>query len=146
MALFHHHALSIEWLSFSLHKFGEGPVMINYTDNNSIDLQDKMTIKSKPFNMESNFENISYDTGIFWKDEIFEDITEETNTIILLLLLTRKYIHISRSVPKKYKKIWEFGLREIPEWNGFKRLTIKEEDRDMLINMEKIYSDSQSEY
>jgi hypothetical protein len=124
----------------------EGPVMINFADNNSINLQDILTIRSKSFNIESNFENISYDTGFFWEDEIFEDTTEETNTIILLLLLTRKYIHISGSVPKSYKKIWEFGLREIPEWNGFKRLTIKEEERDILINMEKIYSDSQSEY
>lgn len=76
---------------------------------------------------------------LIWSDERSSDrFSAEGNEFITDLWIVRGFIHQSLPSeqwgldPEYFKAVWEFGLANIPEWIGFKRLVLSESDKAFL--------------
>jgi hypothetical protein len=88
-------------------------------------------------NAEPNFDIIKY--CLIWPDERPVDHpSKEGYELLTDLWITRGYIH--QQVPYEewlfdppyFKERWEFGLINIPNWPGFKRVELSEANQKIL--------------
>jgi hypothetical protein len=83
--------------------------------------------------LQPDFEMIK--SVLVWKDEIPQGITEDGMEKLWDLLIARSYVHDNRlfsshfSGGKYLEKTWSESMHEIPDWPGFKRLSLSEHDR-----------------
>lgn len=86
---------------------------------------------------EPNFELLKY--CLIWPDERpSEPLSNEGREFLSDLWIVRGFIH--RSVPNEkwgldpnyFKDVWNFGLANVAQWPGFKRLELSEADRAYL--------------
>ena len=104
-------------------------------------------IKNLAFNANAKplFEELKY--CLIWPDEIpnwrgdnpSDELSHNGREFLYDLLIVRGYIH--RNVPKeewgikdpkRWQDVWEFGLANVAQWPGFRRITLSEADRDYL--------------
>jgi len=73
-----------------------------------------------------------------WEDEIPKKISNEGREFLYDLLIVRGFIHMSIPNnkwgldPEYFGNIWRYGLANIPQWPGFRRLTLSEVDKEYL--------------
>ena len=74
-----------------------------------------------------------------WTDERpATHLSNEGREFLTILWIVRGFIH--RSLPKEqwgldpdyFNEVWEFGLANVAQWPGFKRLVLSEADRAYL--------------
>ncbi len=81
---------------------------------------------------------------LVWTDESIANLTSAAYESVGDLWITRGYLHrgLELSDPKidpYFRDIWERALQQIPDWPGFKRVTLDEEDRDYFqFSMEEL--------
>jgi hypothetical protein len=70
-----------------------------------------------------------------WKDEIPREISENGMDKLWNLFIARSYIHDNRPFSSHFRggrhleEAWSKSRNEIPDWPGFKRLSLSNEDR-----------------
>jgi hypothetical protein len=76
---------------------------------------------------------------LFWFDERpSERLSAEGSELLTDLLIVRGFFHRSVPIeewgldPEYFKAVWEFGLANIPQWIGFKRLVLSESEQAFL--------------
>lgn len=86
-----------------------------------------------------NFEMLKY--CLIWPDERpSEHLSNEGSEFLSDLWIVRGFIH--RSLPPEqwgldsqyFKDVWAFGLKNVGQWPGFKRLALSETDRSNLVS------------
>jgi hypothetical protein len=108
--------------------------MYNITDKN-LSIINNLVYKN---NLKPNFEEIKY--CLIWNDEVPEGIYGEARELLYDLIIYRGLVH--RNLPfsewpvdiKYFQDAWEFGLKNIPNWPGFNRVSLSEEDQQYLFN------------
>ncbi|MDR2209732.1 MAG: hypothetical protein LBE22_12430 [Azoarcus sp.] len=83
-----------------------------------------------------------YKNCLVWPDEgEHAPLSREGQEFLADLLITRGFIHqqlpyeewgVTPQSWKYFTKIWEFGLKNIPNWPGFKRLGLFEADKKYM--------------
>ena len=88
-------------------------------------------------NLKPNFEEIKY--CLVWNDELTDGIRWEVRELLYDLIIYRGLIH--RQIPpqewpgndpKYFQDAWDFGLKNIPSWPGFKRINLSKQDEEYL--------------
>jgi len=83
--------------------------------------------------LESKFNALS--AYFFWEDEIPSNITPDGLDVLQSLWTARSLFHRGLTLkdhpinPEYSRLVWEQALEEIPNWPGFKRLTLSNEDK-----------------
>lgn len=99
-----------------------------------LDILNKLTFDSSAT---SSFEYVKY--CLIWSDERPANrLSAEGQELLNDLWSIRGFIH--RSVPTKewgldpkyFEDVWNFGLKQIPEWPGFKRIVLSEAEKAYL--------------
>lgn len=102
--------------------------------NHDLALLKRLTFDSQ---IEPNFDLLKY--CLIWADETpLDHLSSEGREFLSDLWIVRGFIH--RSLPKDqwgldpqyFNDIWEFGLSNVAQWPGFKRLVLSEIDRTYL--------------
>ena len=71
-----------------------------------------------------------------WEDELPSGITPDGLDVLQSLWTARSLFHRKLSFadhpinPEYSRRVWEQALKEIPNWPGFKRLTLSNEDKE----------------
>ncbi|MCW5824007.1 MAG: hypothetical protein KIT34_14480 [Cyanobacteria bacterium TGS_CYA1] len=74
----------------------------------------------------------------FWLDELPENFTPEGFDILASLWLGRSLLHQGKKLedhpinPEHCIRVWNQALVEIPNWPGFKRLSLNEADNKLF--------------
>lgn len=92
----------------------------------------KLDLSLKP-----NFEFLK--SCLIWDDEATSNLSNDGREFLYDLFITRGFIHkeLPESEwgldPEYFKSVWNFGLKNIPDWPGFKRLNLSQEDKQYLL-------------
>ena len=89
--------------------------------------------------LKPNFEEIKY--CLIWNDEVPDSIRWEVTELLYDLIIYRGLVHRQLppqkwpgNNPQYFQDAWEFGLKNIPNWPGFNRVSLSEEDQQYLFN------------
>ena len=99
---------------------------------NSRDLQLVENLVLDP-SLASKFNTLS--AYFFWDDELPSGITPDGLDVLQSLWTARSLFHRGLTFadhpinPEYSRRVWEQALKEIPNWPGFKRLTLSEKDQ-----------------
>ena len=80
-------------------------------------------------------------SSLVWEDEhpggrcAMPDMDEESTIAILNLAEARTLLWLEGQVPKDLKKLWDDAKVALPEWPGFNRLSITEQEKRVILNI-----------
>jgi hypothetical protein len=85
-----------------------------------------------------------------WNDEKIDNLSPSGYEIIGDLWIVRSYIHLDKDLkttldPEYFRDIWVRAEQQIPNWPGFKRLELNDEDRTYLETSLQEMSDAEKQ-
>jgi len=77
--------------------------------------------------------------ALCWNDEhpgretnIPCDVDPQSRDSLIQLLAARRYLWFRGEVPALFRPLWDKAMREIPDWPGFRRLSVSDNDRAVM--------------
>lgn len=92
--------------------------------------------------LKPRFEEIKY--CLIWADEVDESLSRMSRELVYDLLIYRGLLH--RELPRDewpvnleyFDKVFKYANEKVPNWIGFKRMILSEEDKAYLLDCMEI--------